>query len=177
MSTRFIAVHALVAALCLATLSPPAMAVTDEESALPQAAAWLRDRPRLPLWIISPGARCLRFNVWVAQSAEEFSRGLMYVRRLESDGGMLFAMQAEREISMWMRNTVIPLDLLFADASGRIFTIHENAEPLSLAHRSSEGLASAVLELPGGTVARLGIAIGDRIRHAHFGTSGCSHNK
>ncbi|NNF51963.1 MAG: DUF192 domain-containing protein [Gammaproteobacteria bacterium] len=150
-------------------------AIADEPAAeaLPGAASWLRYEPRMPLWVVSRTARCWPFNIWVARTPEQFTRGLMFVRQLHDDGGMLFAMQAEREISMWMRNTFIALDILFADASGKIIKIHENATPLSLEHISSDGLAYAVLELPAGAVAKRNISAGDQLRHAHFGNSGC----
>ncbi len=86
---------------------------------------------------------------------------------------MLFAMQIERDISMWMRNTYIPLDILFADASGKIIKIHANAEPHSLDHIGSGQSVRAVLELPGGAAAARGIQVGDYVRHEHFGNSGC----
>lgn len=97
----------------------------------------------------------------------------MYVTQLEVDGGMLFAMQVPRDISMWMRNTYIPLDIIFADASGRITKIHANAEPHSLDHISSGQSVKAVLELAGGAAAARGIQVGDYLRHQHFGNSGC----
>ncbi len=157
--------------LCLGGV--PIQAGDIEAEALPGEAAWLRTQPRAPLWIISKSARCWRFNTWVARTPEEFSRGLMYVQHLDDDGGMFFAMHAEREISMWMRNTYISLDILFADMSGEIITIYENTTPLSLDYITSEEPAFAVLELPAGAVAKRNISVGDRLRHAHFGNSGC----
>lgn len=157
--------------LCLG--GAPVLADDVRHDPLPGEASWLRSQPLTPLWITSKSARCWRFNTWVARTPEQFSRGLMFVRQLDEDGGMLFAMQAQREISMWMRNTFIPLDILFADASGKIITIHENAVPLSLDHISSGRPAYAVLELVAGSVAKRSISQGDRIRHAHFGNGGC----
>jgi len=163
-----------VAALYFSQAMVPAHADEAAVEALPETAAWLRAAPRLPLWIVSSSARCWRFNVWVARTPEEFARGLMFVRKLAEDGGMLFAMEAEREISMWMRNTFVSLDILFADARGKIIKIHENATPHSLDHISSDGMAFAVLELPAGAAAKRSLSAGDMLRHAHFGNSGCS---
>lgn len=160
-------------AMCLKMAMQPVHADTPTTEALPGAAAWLRTEPRLPLWIVSSSAKCWRFDTWVARSPDEFARGLMFVRKLDDEGGMLFAMRSSREISMWMRNTFVSLDILFADASGKIIKIHESATPLSLEHISSDGLARAVLELPAGAVARRGIVTGDLLRHPHFGNSGC----
>ena len=134
---------------------------------------WLRYEPVSALWVVSSSARCSEFRVWVADSPEDFRRGLMFVRSLPEDSGMLFAMEEEREISMWMRNTYIPLDMLFMDRTGTIVTIHERTKPMTLDGRPSGTKVFAVLELPGGTVARLRIRIGDRVRHAHFGNRGC----
>ncbi len=149
------------------------VASADEGEALPVEATWLRFQPVTPLWVATRMARCWRFRIWVARTPQEFSRGLMFVQELDDDLGMLFAMQAEREISMWMRNTFIPLDILFADAQGTIVKIHENAIPHSLDYISSEQAVYAVLELPGGAASRRGIHAGDQIRHAHFGTAYC----
>lgn len=167
---RFL-LHAALAALLLIACTLAVQSDETLDEALPDAAAWLRTQPLTDLWIISGTARCWRFRVWVARTPEQFSRGLMYVRQLEQDGGMLFAMQSERDIAMWMRNTYIPLDILFADARGTIIKIHADATPLSLDEISSGAAAYAVVEIPGGTAAQRGIMVGDRLRHAHFGNT------
>ena len=98
----------------------------------------------------------------------EKARGLMHRRSLAPDGGMLFIYTKELRQSMWMKNTLIPLDMLFIRQNGRIAHIHERAVPGSLATISSRGRVLAVLELRGGTVARLGIRKGDRVVHSIF---------
>ena len=138
---------------------------------------WLARKPTTPLWIVTPDARCLRYRVWVVSTPEEFSRGLMFVRTLPEATGMLFALGREREMSMWMRNTLIPLDMFFADSSGLIVSIHENAEPLSLTQIHSGQPVLAVLELGGGAAKQHGIHPGDQLRHSHFGTSGCQEGR
>lgn len=162
------------AALCLLSLAGLDAVADSQQPDLPGEAGWLRQQPLTPLAIVTRGARCWQFRVWVARTPEQFARGLMFVRRLPADGGMLFALTSERDISMWMRNTYVSLDLLFADADGRIVTIHERAEPLSLTPIAAGQPVWAVLELPAGTSAQSGIAVGDLLRHEHFGNRGCN---
>jgi uncharacterized membrane protein (UPF0127 family) len=95
-------------------------------------------------------------------------QGLMYVRHLAPDRGMLFVFESPQVLNFWMKNTRIPLDLLFIAADGRVIRIAENAEPESLATISSMGAALAVLELAGGSAARLGLRPGVPVRHATF---------
>ena len=87
----------------------------------------------------------------------------MFVRHLEDDQGMLFLYPAERTLSMWMKNTYIPLDMLFIDSSGKIVHVVHDTEPLSLDTIESVEPASAVLELKAGTARRLKIAPGARV--------------
>jgi uncharacterized membrane protein (UPF0127 family) len=110
-----------------------------------------------------------RFTVELARTPAEMERGLMYRDRLAPDHGMLFLYEEERPVSFWMKNTLIPLDLIFADSSGRIVQIAQRAVPLSTALISSDGPVRAVLEVNGGTTDRLGIAVGDRLLHPALG--------
>lgn len=173
MTQRSNALCCAMAALWLSLAGTSAAGDNMTDEALPAGAAWLKAQPLSPLWIVSKSAKCWQFQTWVARTPEQFSRGLMFVKKLHDNGGMLFAMQNEREISMWMRNTFVSLDILFADITGTIISIHENATPLSLDHISSGGPAYAVLELPAGAAAERNISEGDRLRHAHFGNAGC----
>ena len=86
---------------------------------------------RSTLQIATPDARLHRFRVWIADDDARRARGLMFVRHLEDDQGMLFLYPAERTLSMWMKNTYVSLDMLFFDTEGRITHIHRRAEPLS----------------------------------------------
>ena len=108
------------------------------------------------------------FTVEVAITPKERARGLMFRRELASDRGMLFLYSPKSRISMWMKNTLIPLDMVFIRADGQVVAIHENAVPGSLDNISSGTPARAVLELDGGTAGRLGIGPGDWVRHAVF---------
>jgi uncharacterized protein len=113
-----------------------------------------------------------RFTVEVAETPQEEARGLMFRKSLAADSGMLFDFKRPQEVAFWMKNTLIPLDMLFVDAEGRIAGIHANAVPLSLATIESPGPVRAVIELAGGTAARLGIKPGDRVLYPIFGTGG-----
>ncbi|MFL5266757.1 MAG: DUF192 domain-containing protein [Stellaceae bacterium] len=111
------------------------------------------------------------FKVEVAETPEQMTQGLMFRRSLAPDAGMLFDYKHPTTATMWMRNTLIPLDMLFVDAQGRIVNIHQRAVPQSLDVIAAEAPVRAVIELNGGTAARLGIAAGDRVVHPIFGNA------
>lgn len=115
-----------------------------------------------PLEIATRGG-VLTFDVELALTPDQQARGLMYRRSLPTSGGMLFDFGQSRDVSMWMQNTYVPLDMLFIRADGRIHRIAEDTTPLSTATVSSGGPVRFVLELPAGTARRLGIAAGDRV--------------
>jgi len=104
-----------------------------------------------------------RFRVEFAQSPFDQAKGLMFRTTMGDDEGMLFPFEQPREASFWMRNTVIPLDIIFIGADRRIINIEANAVPYSEDKRRSAGKAAAVLELTGGRAAVLGIAAGDKV--------------
>jgi uncharacterized membrane protein (UPF0127 family) len=108
------------------------------------------------------------FQVEMALSPEQRSQGLMFRKSLEEDRGMLFDYGQPQRIAMWMRNTYVPLDMLFIDAHGQITQIVANTQPLSDAVIASREPVRAVLELRGGVSAKLGIKPGDRVNHALF---------
>ena len=109
------------------------------------------------------------FSVEMATTEEEKTTGLMYRKELPDGKGMLFDFSPEQQISMWMKNTYISLDMIFIRADGRILRIAENTQPESTAIISSGGLARGVLEVPAGTAQKYGIAPGDRVSHPLFG--------
>jgi len=111
------------------------------------------------------------FTVWIADTPERSEQGLMFLQWLPTDQGMLFPEDAPRVMHMWMKNTLIPLDMLFIDARGHIVAIHERATPRSEDIISSPTAVKAVLELAGGECATLGIRVGDQVRHKLFGTA------
>jgi uncharacterized membrane protein (UPF0127 family) len=108
------------------------------------------------------------FQVEVARTITQRARGLMFRESMAPDAGMLFVYPAEQQIRMWMKNTLIPLDMLFVASDGRILDIAADAVPLSETVIASPGPARAVIELNGGTARRLGIRSGDRVHHALF---------
>lgn len=133
----------------------------------PAASAGEPAYTRTELWIESGDARH-RFAVELAETPEQMARGLMFRTELADDAGMLFDYRRPRLIAMWMKNTLIPLDMLFIEGDGTISRIEPWTTPLSLATIASGGPARAVLELKGGITERLGIAPGDRIVHPAF---------
>jgi uncharacterized membrane protein (UPF0127 family) len=108
------------------------------------------------------------FSVEMATTEEEKQTGLMHRKELPDGKGMLFDFSPEQQISMWMKNTYISLDMIFIRADGRILRIAENTEPLSTRIISSGGLAKGVLEVIAGTAQKYGIQPGDRVAHPLF---------
>jgi len=105
------------------------------------------------------------FQVWLADSPQRQAQGLMFVRSLPADRGMLFVHPEPTPIGMWMKNTYIPLDMVFIDARGRIQQIVEQTTPHSTETIRSKEPALAVLEIAGGEAHRLGLRPGLRVKH------------
>ena len=105
-----------------------------------------------------------RFTVEVAETREQQQRGLMYRESLAPDRGMIFPYDEPAVQSFWMRNTYIPLDIIYIRADGTIATIHANTLPMSETPYSSFEPVTTVLEIAGGRAAELGIAEGDSVR-------------
>ena len=108
------------------------------------------------------------FSVEMATTEQEKTTGLMYRKELAEGKGMLFDFTPEQEVSMWMKNTYVSLDMIFIRADGTILRIAENTEPLSTQIIPSRGLAKGVLEVIAGTAQKYGIAPGDRVAHPLF---------
>src|SRR5262245_36434023 len=108
------------------------------------------------------------FIVELAANDADRAQGLMFRKELAEGRGMLFDFQREQDVSMWMRNTLIPLDMIFINGDGRIRRIAENTEPLSERTIPSGGPVRGVLEVIGGTAKKLGIVAGDRVAHPIF---------
>jgi uncharacterized protein len=134
------------------------------------ALAQLAQFPTAPLTIVTAGGP-QKFAVELATTPAQMEQGLMFRRSMAPDAGMLFDYKAPSMAMMWMKNTLIPLDMLFVDAEGRIVNIHERAVPGSLATISAAAPVRAVIELNGGTAARLGIHPGDRVIFPIFGSA------
>jgi len=123
--------------------------------------------PRTSLQIVHRdahhGAHKYPFDVWVADTPARAEQGLMFVSELPEGKGMVFPLASPRVETMWMKNTYIELDMLFIGADGRVTKIIERAHPMSLETLSSDSPVSAVLELKGGEVAKLGLRVGDAV--------------
>lgn len=106
-----------------------------------------------------------RFTVDLADEPQERAQGLMNVPEMAATKGMLFLYDRPQRATFWMRNTLIPLDMIFLDPTGRVTHVHENAVPLDETTIDGGTGVLAVLEINGGMAARLGIAPGDQLRH------------
>lgn len=144
----------LTAAAAFADSAPP-----EPLSAFPQSLLAIRTN----------NGSVINFKIWDADTPRRQEQGLMFVRAIDEHAGMLFVFPASQIQSMWMKNTYLPLDLLFIDDKGRIDTIAARAKPLVLDIISAPTPARAVLELNGGACERLGIKVGDQIIHSRLG--------
>jgi uncharacterized protein len=128
------------------------------------------DLPRTRVEVVHPstGAVLLTVDAELATTLETHTRGLMERPSLPADQGMLFLFEVAQPLSFWMFNTLIPLDIIFADAERRITSIYASVPPcrppLRCPTYSSHGLARFVLEVNAGTAAKAGIGIGDELR-------------
>ncbi|MEA2840457.1 MAG: uncharacterized protein QOF41_1787 [Methylobacteriaceae bacterium] len=109
------------------------------------------------------------FSVEVMRTPEQLSQGLMYRRYMPDDRGMLFDFKAEQPVQFWMKNTYLPLDMIFISKAGKIVSIAENTEPLSEKLVPSGAPISGVLEVNAGTAARIQAKPGDTVRASIFG--------
>ena len=139
------------AAACQAATAPPAE--------LQRSPAGLEQAPLT----IRSGGKSHRFTVEVARTIEEQSFGLMNRSSLAPDRGMIFPYDPPQPVAFWMKDTLIPLDIIFIAPGGTILSIAENTVPLSLENVPSGGPVEAVLELAGGRSAELGLKPGDRV--------------
>ena len=149
--------------LGLAACSPlPAESEAQARTAAAPARHPISGLEVVPLTITS-GRRVHRFRVELARTQAEQAQGLMFRTAMGANEGMLFLLEPHRQASFWMKNTVIPLDLVFIDGQRRIESVAANAVPYSLQPINSRGVVAAVLELNGGRAAQLGLAPGDRV--------------
>jgi uncharacterized membrane protein (UPF0127 family) len=116
--------------------------------------------PKATLAIYTPDMRKHVFRIWVADTERRREQGLMYVKAIPADQGMLFIFDSPQVISMWMKNTLIPLDMVFITNDGLVDSVAVNTKPMSEAIIRSSGVVATVLELKGGVTAQLGIRAG-----------------
>lgn len=121
--------------------------------------------------ILSPdGSERARYSVKIADDPEERARGLMFVEHLPGDEGMLFLFERPGEVGFWMRNTLIPLDLIFIDKTGHVSRVHKDAIPHDETPIRSGGPVTGVLEVNAGDTDRNGISSGDVVFSPYFDT-------
>jgi uncharacterized protein len=151
------------AAYAVLLLGAAAATAGDPAAAPLDLSTW----PRAALEVVQPQAagqpRKFRFDVWVADTPERGEQGLMFVRDLPAERGMIFPFPKPRVVTFWMKNTYIELDMLFIAAGGRVVKIIDRAPPLRRDLLSSEVPVAAVLELRGGEAGLLGLKVGDRV--------------
>ena len=158
--------------LALATLLPlSAPLATPARAQAPEPAGPQPELPKQKLTIVGHGGPEHVFNVEMAVKPEQQVTGEMFRTSVPQDGGMLFDWGFPRESQMWMRNTLVPLDMVFINADGTIRAIAENTTPRSLAVIDSRGPVRATLELAGGTTEKLDIRVGDTVKQALFGNA------
>ncbi len=116
---------------------------------------------------VTPSGRT-RFFIEIADDDAEREKGLMFRKELAPDRGMLFDFQTPREVAFWMKNTLIPLDIIYIKPDGTVLSIARNTTPLSERPVPSGGPVVGVLELAGGRAAEIGLMPGDRIEHRIF---------
>lgn len=155
----------LAAVLLLGAVLAPAAQALESLDAFPRSILEIRTQ-----------AGSERFHIWIADTLARSQQGLMFVRSLPADQGMLFPLQQPGVMRMWMKDTRIPLDMLFIDRHGEIIYIRANATPESEAIITTPAPmitpVKAVLELAGGECARRHIGQGDWVIDALFGTGG-----
>jgi uncharacterized membrane protein (UPF0127 family) len=153
--------HFSAAATAAALLLLASSGIDATPEALPEQ---LRGLARSTLEIRSSQGRQW-FNIYLASTEAQQMRGLMYVRQLPADAGMLFPLATPRPMTMWMKNTLIPLDMLFVDTKGHIVCLRERTVPQSLELLDCPVPVKAVLEIGGGQAAKRGIKLGDSVVH------------
>lgn len=163
------AVTALVLALCVpACAAEPAADYPPPEQApgSPPPLDWAHSTLQV---VTSTGNH--PFNVEIADTEDKRERGLMYRTQMAADAGMLFIYPYERAVAFWMKNTVLPLDMVFIRADGTVFDVALGAVPYSLQPIPSGGPVLAILEVNAGVANQIGLRRGDKIVHAAFGNA------
>ena len=117
------------------------------------------------LLIYSREGEVREIKVELAITADQQQKGLMFRTKLEKNHGMLFVHKKPHVVRMWMKNTFIPLDMIFVSQNGTVVKIVEQAKPMSTRVISSSVKVIAVLELAGGSAKRLGISLGDKVKY------------
>lgn len=149
---------AALAAMWLSGAGSPGATAQEREPLLPLSAF-----PREGIAIETRSARRYTFDAWRADTPQTRAQGLMFVRSLRPDQAMIFVYVPPQHVGMWMKNTLIPLDMLFVDAEGCVVKVHERAEPGTLETIAPDVPVVLVVELAGGVASSLGLRVGDRV--------------
>lgn len=148
--------------LLFSTIAVPAFAQTAKDDVVDFGTP-------VPLTVVSADATH-EFTIERAITLDQQARGMMFREAMEPDSGMLFEFDEPKIATIWMKNTPLPLDILFVRSNGKILKIEHMAQPYKLRSASSEAIVAAVLELQGGRSKELGIMPGDLVQHEFFGT-------
>lgn len=155
----------LVGLLALAPVAMLAARAQEPTAAQPEL-------PKQRITIVTKDGKPHPFDVEIARTSAQQTVGEMFRNQVPADGGMLFIWPTPQESQMWMKNTLASLDMVFIEADGTIRRIAENTVPQSLRIIDSGGPVAATLELAGGTTARLGITVGDKVVGPQFHAAG-----
>ena len=153
----------IISALCL-SLASSAFAQTSKDDVVDFGEP-------VPLTVVSKDSKHV-FQIERAITLGQQARGMMFRETMDPDSGMLFEFDEPKIATIWMKNTPLPLDIIFVRSNGKILKIEHMAQPYKLRSASSEAIVAAVLELQGGRSKELGIMPGDLIQHEFFGTQG-----
>lgn len=149
--------------LALLASAPVALAGLDIAGRAAEPTGPQPELPKEKLVIVTHDGRRLDFDVEMALTPEQQVTGLMFRKSVPENGGMLFDWGKPQESQMWMRNTLVPLDMVFINQDGTIRSIAENTVPESMAIIDSRGPVRATLELAAGVTAKLDIRVGDKV--------------
>jgi len=139
------------------------VAATPQGALASNAVRPLSAFPREQIAIETRSARRHAFDAWRADTSETRAQGLMFVKSLRPEQAMIFVYASPQRVGMWMKNTLIPLDMLFVDERGCVVKVHERAQPGALDTIAADVPVVLVVELAGGTAATLGLGAGDRV--------------
>ena len=158
---RFVAACLLAAAGILPARTGADVRETDLEP--------LSEFPREPIVIETRSARRHELDAWRADTPRTREQGLMFVTEMRADQAMIFVYDPPAYVSMWMKNTLLPLDMLFVNRYGCVVKVKHDARPGSLATISAGAAVTLVVELKGGVAATLGVDVGDRVQRPAVG--------
>ena len=148
---------------CLAAFAAIVLGGAGASAQDPQTLVPLSAFPRERIAVETRSARRHAFDAWRAETPQTRAQGLMFVGSLQPEQAMIFVYTRPQLVAMWMKNTLIPLDMLFVDADGCVVKVHEQAQPGALATIAADAPVVLVVELAGGVAASLGLRVGDRV--------------